>query len=413
VILTTIGFLGYLGTGSIREYFNSAKAAVSDNFSGYAWSENIGWISFNNTSGGGGTSYGVRTDLGNGDFSGYAWSEHIGWISLNRADTGNPPSAPFNGGSGPIAKYNIFTREITGWARVLAYGDGWDGWIRFCDSSVPACSSASRIAKIDASGDLQGWAWSDAVVGWISLNCANQGSCGVSNYKVHAVVNQPPTATGLTVSSIANSNYCTIPSHTLSWNYFDPDGNNESQFQLQVDDDSGFGSPAIDRTVPATVASGSGNSQQAQVAVAVMADKLLYNDTTYNWRVKVWDNYGLASSDWINGTSFKTAKHIFPTVNFSASPLNPSVNEVIQFTDLTTGGAAINGWTWTIPDATYQDSTTANSQNPKVKFSTTGTKTITLVAKDSDNYQCSNANTVSSLQSLMIRLPLPGWKEVR
>ncbi len=401
VILTTIGFLGYLGTGSIKEYFYSAKAAVSDNFSGYAWSENIGWISFNNTSGGGGTSYGVKTDLGNGDFSGYAWSEHIGWISFNRADTGNPPSAPFNGGNGTIAKYNVLTREITGWARVLANGGGWDGWIRFCDTSVAKCSTANRIAKIDTNGDLQGWAWSDAVVGWISLNCANQGNCGVSNYKVMAVVNQAPSTSNLLVTQ---PNYCKSgPAATFNWSFSDPDpGNTQSAYQVQVATNSGFSGPGT--VVDSNKVSSASNSY------ATGSGKLVYN-STYYWRVRVWDNYDLVSA-WASGSNFTTPKHVYPTVNFKASPLSPSVNETVQFTDLTTGGATINGWTWNIQDATYQDGTNANSQNPKVKFTVTGTKTITLVAKDVDNYQCSNADTASSLQNLNIRLPLPGWKEV-
>jgi|GEM_PF-3102873 len=410
VILLVVGVLGYSGTDSIKEHLYSAKAAVSDNVSGYAWSENIGWISFNNTSGGGGTNYGVKIDALSGDFSGYAWSENIGWISFNRVDTGDPPSAPFNDGSGPIARYNLTTREITGWARVLANGNGWDGWIRFCDSSVPKCSAANQIAKIDTSGDWQGWAWSDIVAGWINLNCASQGNCGVSNYKVQAVTNRAPIATNLSVTSIADSNYCTVPSHKLSWTYSDQDNNPESKFQLQIDNNNDFSSPEIDRTINLIVESGDNNSQQAQVSVPVMADKLTYGEITYYWRVKVWDSHSLSSS-WINGASFKTAKHAFPVVNFKAFPVNPSMNEVVQLTDLTTGVVAITSWTWIIPDVAYQDNTTVNSQNPKVKFTATGTKNINLAATDIDGYQCFNTDTSFSLQNIKVKLRLPGWEE--
>jgi len=58
--------------------FSIAKAGIADNVSGWAWSENIGWISFNNTTGGGTTNYGVDIDSSTGIFSGDAWSEHIG-----------------------------------------------------------------------------------------------------------------------------------------------------------------------------------------------------------------------------------------------------------------------------------------------------------------------------------------------
>ncbi|MDZ7726637.1 MAG: carboxypeptidase-like regulatory domain-containing protein [Candidatus Campbellbacteria bacterium] len=43
------------------------------NLSGYAWGENIGWINFAPSEGG------VTIDE-NGEFNGYAWSENIGWI---------------------------------------------------------------------------------------------------------------------------------------------------------------------------------------------------------------------------------------------------------------------------------------------------------------------------------------------
>ena len=177
LILGLAGLFGFLESGQ------PVKAAASDNVSGFAWSENIGWISFNNISDGSPVDYGVNIDTATGDLSGHAWSENIGWISFNRSETGNPPAPPFNGGSGPIAKYDSSTGALTGWMRVLANGGGWDGWIRFCDATVSKCSGADQIARIDASGDWHGWAWSDMVVGWVSFNSADPGAGG-SNYKV-------------------------------------------------------------------------------------------------------------------------------------------------------------------------------------------------------------------------------------
>ena len=105
------------------------RAATGDNISGYAWSDNIGWVSFNDTSDGSTASYGVTVDDIStsptyGDFSGYAWSDNIGWISFNRADTGNPP---LDEGDDPgvlngtgIAKVDWTTGKVTGWARALS-----------------------------------------------------------------------------------------------------------------------------------------------------------------------------------------------------------------------------------------------------------------------------------------------------
>ncbi len=227
------------------------------------------------------------------------------------------------------------------------------------------------------------------------------GVPNATDRKTVTVINRAPSANGLSVSQ---PNYCKSgPAATFSWTFSDPDpGDTQGAYQVQVATNPGFSGPG-------TVVD-SGKVSSASNSYATGSGKLVYN-TTYYWRVRVWDNYDLVSA-WASGSNFTTPKHVYPTVNFKASPLSPSVNETVQFTDLTTGGATINGWTWNIQDATYQDGTNANSQNPKVKFTVTGTKTITLVAKDVDNYQCSNADTASSLQNLNIRLPLPGWKEV-
>ena len=53
------------------------------NLSGFAWGENIGWVSFscNNTSSCGTVGYGVTIDT-DGALDGYAWAENIGWINF-------------------------------------------------------------------------------------------------------------------------------------------------------------------------------------------------------------------------------------------------------------------------------------------------------------------------------------------
>ena len=156
-----------------------AKAGSEHNVSGWAWSENIGWISFNNTSGGGTASYGVNINQTTGNFSGYAWSENIGWIKFDPDVSGAPdPSL----GS---VKLNLSSYKITGWARALAYGDDWDGWIRF--------DYGPNGSYLDANGDFRGWAWGGDVVGWISLNNADTGG---NLYKVQTF---PPSYV-LTVS---------------------------------------------------------------------------------------------------------------------------------------------------------------------------------------------------------------------
>lgn len=57
---------------------------------GYAWGENVGWVSFNCKTGSeaGGSvcntsDYKVTIDPATGEWDGYAWSENFGWISFN------------------------------------------------------------------------------------------------------------------------------------------------------------------------------------------------------------------------------------------------------------------------------------------------------------------------------------------
>ena len=384
LITFVAGFI-FLFNGLVFNWLGFVQAGIDDNSSGYAWSENIGWISFNSTSGGG-SDYGVQIDPSTGDLSGYAWSENIGWISFNRVDTGNPPAAPFDGGSGPIASYNSSTGELTGWMRALSYGDGWDGWIRF------------ENASIDASGDWHGWAWGDMVVGWISFNGSDPGAGG--NYKVNSSISQSPTATNLLVSPGDSATYCGVSAnHYFSWTYSDPDvDDHQSRFQFQVDNNSDFSFPEIDRDYPGLSYSSPTTSNQ----IATLISELAYS-TTYYWRVKVYDSQD-ADSGWIKGSPFITKLHQYPDIDFDWSPQGPSIGEDVLFADQTSvyGGAAKSSWTWTFTDGNPINS---SQQNPTIQFISNNEKQVTLQVTDSDSYSCSRDKTIN------VQASLPGWKE--
>jgi hypothetical protein len=101
---------------------------VNDNeLLGYAWSENLGWISLNcqNDNSCGTSNFGVRNNS-EGNLSGYAWGENIGWINF----------APTNGG-----------------------------------------------VHIDSSGDFSGYAWGENI-GWVVFSCDDLNSCGTSDFRV-------------------------------------------------------------------------------------------------------------------------------------------------------------------------------------------------------------------------------------
>ncbi len=142
--------------------------AEAEDVTGYAWSDGVGWISFNCLDAGtcGVVNYGVKTDS-SGFLSGYAWTNTVGWISFNQADTiGCPSTKPCS------AKIDLTTGDWTGWARALSNGGGWDGWISLscANNSSGACTNYKVKTDInDPSGKTTGYAWGDTVVGWVDF----------------------------------------------------------------------------------------------------------------------------------------------------------------------------------------------------------------------------------------------------
>lgn len=222
-------------------FFAPGVAADNADIGGFAWSENIGWVSFNNNSvdgiagGGGSNDYGLTIN-GSGLITGYAWSENIGEISFNRKDTegcggcsGTNCDADADMAAAADGKH-----WITGWARAIAAckdslwndvqkectgggaGDKAGGW----DGCIKLGKTATYGVYIDENtGDLHGWATGSAdsgngVIGWLSFNrkncdtnangvidAADAAPVGcpaigqpVSAYRVHSGVKFPPEA---------------------------------------------------------------------------------------------------------------------------------------------------------------------------------------------------------------------------
>lgn len=221
------------------------QADAGDKLTGWAYSSNIGWISFSSTTP---VSYGVEINSATGDFSGYAWSgEMFGWIyfgpDATLTDYGLVASSSAPNEPKIWAKANLATGEVTGWAKILSAGN--DGWIKMSDDSVSEWNG--KGVKINlATGDFSGWAWNgDATnVGWISFNSSDcdqdtngfidTGSCAgdntttpVINYKVHVDI-IPAAPSDLTAIPLS----CT--SMRLNWT---DNSNNETGFQVQSSPD--------------------------------------------------------------------------------------------------------------------------------------------------------------------------------
>jgi len=132
----------------------SISACTNTSLSGYAWTENVGWISMSK-----GTDYSVKIDPSTGIFSGYAWSENIGWVNFAPAS-----GFPFFPQSAP--EMDLATGNIAGWASILVNQNDTTtkGWISM---SNPIRGYGVKVDLV--TGKLSGFAWSEDY-GWIDFS---------------------------------------------------------------------------------------------------------------------------------------------------------------------------------------------------------------------------------------------------
>ncbi len=173
-----------------------AFAAEFDNlgnpFHGWAWNENIGWLSFNceNTDSCVASDYSVGAeDLNDltARIAGCAWSEVVGWLCFDTPD--DPPNFPATS-----TMLDLTTNELSGWARfcsladdpVACSGGNGAGWVKM--RCLDECAASNYGVSMTKDQSLHGQAYSDDY-GWISFNCEEAGPsgqdwCATSSYHV-------------------------------------------------------------------------------------------------------------------------------------------------------------------------------------------------------------------------------------
>lgn len=401
---------------------------------GWAWSKNIGWISFscgncdtdyNGESNGGagcppaGTlipDYGV--DLrGQGAiavFSGYAWSPNVGWITFNETDLSSPlcPDGTCQ------AWLDLGTNKISGWAKVLSDGS----WISLRGQTTEVPPTTYGASWNQLTQEVEGWAWSDTAIGWISFNHLNcdsnddgvsdgEGACppagtSITDYKV-MIINNSPVAQiechpdGCLQLAGACQEY-TQSFFCLKNESSDPDLDIQNSEWAVYDINTGikvygtstcFVNPLCNWTLPGIGSFASGGNYRAFL--------------------KVIDNGGLTD---IISKDFVILQDIIAQAECSLDPgagwqncsgFRVSEREVIYFNDLSTpsDGTTIVSWTWTFEDGTPGSS---SLQNPLTSFEKKKSNSgqVTLMVQDNDG----RTNSIS--YQLSLTFPLPEWKEI-
>ncbi len=100
---------------------------INGTLSGWAWSDVVGWISFNcsNTVTCGTSDYKVTVSSSTSEFAGWAWSDVVGWISFNCSNTVTCGTVDYKVKTGWVAGpitaslvSSIFDTQITGGAAI-------------------------------------------------------------------------------------------------------------------------------------------------------------------------------------------------------------------------------------------------------------------------------------------------------
>jgi len=472
---------------------------LGDNVQGFAWSGNYGWISFNSADcdingdekfgdaeapeGCPDVSvpffdYGVHIDNVTGIFSGYAWSNNVGWIAFEKGKvcddhhkiaclrdedcpdfgtgeacvdddpesaSGDPNFYDFgdecetsaisqcNGSTNCTACVSRGDDEavVYGWGKVLVFGD--DGWFRLDDDSLSTAPAygliIDRETNIDGEHEFHGWAWNgsdiNTGVGWISFNCENESPPCPHDYVVVADINWPPDATGLEAPNNTNYMVCNNDSvllGSLEWNFEDTVGDTQSAYRIVVDDDPDIeDSPILDtdRCTQARVDASdplcpvNSNVEVYRIESLIQNLPAPYGDLLY-WGVEVWDSYGLSSGlvqfneaapdnhtdtnlvaepdglglsyDDGDSLAFMIPLHDFPNPYFSYFLPDPSADEKVQFNGINSEYYTGNFSTGTICDNSCSWEWSANPSDNVSQFlnpydltsSNTGSSTIAL-----------------------------------
>ncbi len=359
-----------------NKYSKPAEAGSSENVNGWAWSENIGWISFNSTNcdvdkdgiyegsneGGGITpapancptsgnvnSYGVNIDS-LGVFSGYAWAgggvnadgslaPTIGWIKFDPGSDFNTNKYPEDPQySAKVDLTNCLGNEcpVSGWARACAglnddgdgvanncqgptRTDGWDGWIKLRGTAIDGSTYGVWMDKSVSPAEFRNWAWGSDVVGWISFNCKDGGYDEVTKkiYDICSTSNYK-VMTNLAVVSIPtvsnlNNLFNPCPQSRIPTFSWDTDASKPYDYEIKIGSKSDCSEDLVSETVPNTNSTSWGPTCSYCCDISPY-NNIAFGENTYYGCVRA-RNIGGEWSNWAV-SSFGTYQHCYPYPDF-------------------------------------------------------------------------------------------------
>jgi len=465
LVLISLLVVGFFVVWKIpkRESFAAGVSLPGVKLSGFAWSPNLGWISFSCSNIIGGCQnidYGVSVVRPAGGFSGawetldgYAWAnpkdrlaptDNVGWITFSSSGLVNCPSDPgANLDTTCKAEINFSTGEVRGWARACSVFQngcsgalkadsatgGWDGWIELAGTNhvSPVMSGLQGVTLDKNNCSLKGFASqgnnndNSQFGGWIKF----QNTHGVDpgpDYGV-SIINLPPNQPK---NLVLNPDYCAYPwNFSFQWLYTDPEDDAQGYYQIQISTDNSFaGIPNYDTGETPLVGDANKDiyvhlqfcSPSKKVdfpgsCQTLGKPNIFEFDKNYFWRVRTWNGDGLSCaasqfSPWSANGTFHTPKHDYPATSYTYSPPKPSAGETVTFTNGTKfdTGSQNQSYKWD-----FGDGVTKNATPPPAPvthaYTKKGTFSSSLTATD-DLKDCS-----TSQPDINVYPPLPTFKE--
>jgi len=345
-------------------------------------------------------------------------------------EVGPPPTPTPLPNNPPIGSFDEATcTDVQGWARdpdtdPLPSGNNGPVLVNIWDGPPPTTFLGQVVANQprEAAVGNHAFVWSvpnslkDGLIHQIYTYAHDNQNVAISTHligsprAIQCVLNQPPVTTSV---SVTEPSYCTsAPSALVEWSYSDPEGNPQSAYQVQIDDDPAFGSPIIDT-----------GGIACELCRSYFSPSTLAFNTTYHARVMTWDSNNLPSP-WQTmtvctgpgcqpgNTSWRTPQHAYPNnIDFSWTPSSPAANQIVQFTNtaicyaLGNTPAACASWAWN-----FGDGGSSTSQNPSHSYGSEGSFPVTFSVTDAQGYTCPSGTPLT--KTINIQKKIPTWKEV-